>query len=189
MSKLLVAFALSGMSALIYELVWTRKMQILFGSTIFAASAILGGFLTGFGLGSYFTGKIVERKDARRCFVGLELTLAFFGFLVPSLISFLSSEGFVRVLNFPLIPFLLAFVITSIPAGLMGALWPVTAKLYVRKAREKEAGVLYFANSLGGASGPVVAAFLLVPALGLSKTSYIAGMLNLLAALLGGVEK
>jgi len=33
---ILIAFALSGMTALVYEVAWTRPLQIIFGSTIYA---------------------------------------------------------------------------------------------------------------------------------------------------------
>ncbi len=46
------AIALSGMSALGAEVVWTRLLSLLLGGTVYAFSVILAVFLTGLGLGS-----------------------------------------------------------------------------------------------------------------------------------------
>ena len=44
---------ISGMTALIYEVVWTRPLQLIFGSTVYAVSTIVTTFLAGFAIGSY----------------------------------------------------------------------------------------------------------------------------------------
>ena len=38
---LLIAFMISGMTALIYEIVWSRQLQLIFGSTIYLNHAYL----------------------------------------------------------------------------------------------------------------------------------------------------
>lgn len=48
---MLLVFSLSGAAALIYEIVWSRSLQFIFGSTIQTASAIFSAFLLGFSLG------------------------------------------------------------------------------------------------------------------------------------------
>ena len=50
---ILLAFMISGMTALIYEIVWARPLQLIFGSTIYAVSTILTTFFIGFAFGSY----------------------------------------------------------------------------------------------------------------------------------------
>jgi hypothetical protein len=42
---LLMAFALSGMAVLIYEVVWIRPLQLVFGSTVYAVSTMLTTFM------------------------------------------------------------------------------------------------------------------------------------------------
>ena len=48
----LLAF-LSGSSALIYEVAWTKQLALTFGRTTLAASAVLGGFMAGMGIGAW----------------------------------------------------------------------------------------------------------------------------------------
>ncbi len=47
-----VAIALSGLSALGAEVIWTRLLSLLFGGTVYTFSIILGTFLAGLGIGS-----------------------------------------------------------------------------------------------------------------------------------------
>jgi len=45
---ILIAFAISGFTGLVYEVVWVRPLQLIFGSTIYAFSTILTTFFIGF---------------------------------------------------------------------------------------------------------------------------------------------
>ena len=47
-----VAIALSGMTALAAEVVWTRLLSLLFGATVYAFALILAVFLLGLGIGA-----------------------------------------------------------------------------------------------------------------------------------------
>lgn len=63
------AIALSGLTALGAEVVWTRLLSLMLGSTVYAFSIILASFLVGIGLGSaggsWWCGR-GEGADARR---------------------------------------------------------------------------------------------------------------------------
>ncbi len=52
------SYALSGGSALIYEITWARMLQHFFGATVFAVSANLAIFMAGLALGAYIAGNI-----------------------------------------------------------------------------------------------------------------------------------
>ncbi len=58
-----VAIALSGMSALGAEVVWTRLLSLVLGGTVYTVSLILAMFLVGLGIGSAL-GAIVARRAA-----------------------------------------------------------------------------------------------------------------------------
>ena len=57
---ILIAFMLSGLTALIYEVVWTRPLQLIFGSTIYEVSSMLTTFFVGFAVGSYLFRNIAD---------------------------------------------------------------------------------------------------------------------------------
>jgi spermidine synthase len=59
-----VAIALSGMTALAAEVIWTRILSLLFGATVYTFSLILTVFLVGLGIGSS-VGAALARAVAR----------------------------------------------------------------------------------------------------------------------------
>src|SRR3954463_10711864 len=59
-----VAIALSGMTALSSEVIWTRLLSLLFGGTVYTFSLILAVFLFGLGIGSSL-GSAIGRGSTR----------------------------------------------------------------------------------------------------------------------------
>src|SRR5438128_1356468 len=55
-------FFLSGISGLMYEVVWVRMLTRVLGSTIYATSAVLAVFMGGLALGSYLMGRWIDRS-------------------------------------------------------------------------------------------------------------------------------
>src|SRR5512133_3338039 len=60
---LLLGFFLSGASALMYEVIWTRALSLVLGSTVYAMSTMLSTFLGGLAVGSYLGGQFSDRTD------------------------------------------------------------------------------------------------------------------------------
>src|SRR5437016_11689231 len=53
---------LSGISGLLYEVAWTRILHLLFGDTVLAVSTVLASFMAGLALGSFWSGRYVDRR-------------------------------------------------------------------------------------------------------------------------------
>lgn len=56
-----VLFFCSGITALVYEIVWTRMLTLVFGHTVFSVSVVLAAFMAGLGAGSYLFGYAIDR--------------------------------------------------------------------------------------------------------------------------------
>ena len=52
---------LSGAAALSYEVTWAKLLSLTFGRTTLAASAVVGGFLGGMGIGAWLYHWVQER--------------------------------------------------------------------------------------------------------------------------------
>src|SRR5204863_2184124 len=63
---LYLAFFCSGLSGLIYQVVWVRVFGNVFGNTIYSASAVVAVFMLGLGAGSYVIGAWADRRYAKR---------------------------------------------------------------------------------------------------------------------------
>ena len=56
-----LCFLLSGGSGLLFEVLWTRELQLVFGSTTLAMSTVLSVFMGGLALGSLIGGKLAPK--------------------------------------------------------------------------------------------------------------------------------
>src|SRR3989338_7800165 len=168
---LLIAFMLSGMTALIYEVAWVRPLQLIFGSTVYAVSAMLTSLLIGFALGSYAFRNIAdEAKSPILLFAMLELGIGLYGLSILQLFKLLPSIYLsISTSSLQFLQFGLCFIILVIPAVLFGGTWPVINKAYVGELG-KDVGKLYSFNSLGAVIGSIAAGFILIPLLGIKLT-------------------
>ena len=57
-------FFCSGVSGLIYQVVWVRSFGNVFGNTIYSASLVVAVFMAGLGAGSYLVGAWSDRRYA-----------------------------------------------------------------------------------------------------------------------------
>jgi len=183
---LLFAFVLSGLTCFVYEVVWIRPLQLIFGSTTYAVSTMLTAFMAGFALGAFLFRNWADKiKKPALLFAALQLGIGLYGLVILFLFKFLTPV-YLYFLNFSgsqFFQFGLAFLVLIIPTTLFGATWPVINRAYIEVATMgRDIGKLYSANSLGGALGSLGAGFLLVPIFGIQVTSLFAVALNLLMA-------
>jgi spermidine synthase len=61
-TPVLIVTALSGLTALGAQVVWTRQLSLLFGASVYTFSLILAVFLTGLGLGSAIGASLARRS-------------------------------------------------------------------------------------------------------------------------------
>lgn len=81
-------FVLSGASALAYQVVWTKRLTLLFGSTVYAASTVTTAFFAGLALGSHWLGKRADASASPlRLYAILEAAIGLFALAVPLLFS------------------------------------------------------------------------------------------------------
>ena len=55
-------FFLSGISALSYEVIWTRTLALVFGVTAYAVATVLAAYMGGLALGSYLSGRLADGR-------------------------------------------------------------------------------------------------------------------------------
>ena len=56
----------SGVSGLIYQVVWVRQLGHIFGNTVYSASIVVAIFMLGLGVGSYLLGTLADRRYRAR---------------------------------------------------------------------------------------------------------------------------
>ncbi len=179
-------FILSGISALIYQLVWQRALLTIYGSNVESVAMVVAAFLAGLGIGSIVGGWI--SKSARAPLVLLfglaELGVGAYGLI--SLKLFDAVGALTSVQTHGLTTGALVFMLVFLPTLLMGATLPLLVAHQVRDTSHVGESVsrLYFVNTLGAALGAFIAAHWLLGSFGMSGTTRIAACLNATAALI-----
>lgn len=184
--------ALSGCAGLGYEIVWARMLAVHLGHEIVAVLGVVSALFAGLALGSRLLGRtIAASARPARWYAALELVIGLWALaliplsplladVVPALVPVDASGARQWAVAFAVPLLLLA------PATLaMGATLPaLEAVLAPRLAAGRAVGPVYAANTAGAVVGTLAAAFLAIPALGLSATLAVCAGLNLLCALL-----
>jgi len=87
----LTVFFPSGISGLIYEVLWARLLRLVFGDTVFAVSTVLAAFMAGLALGSWLLGRFIDRRPdvGLRCYAVLEIAISIYALLVPVFLQWL----------------------------------------------------------------------------------------------------
>jgi predicted membrane-bound spermidine synthase len=188
---ILALFVGSGAAGLVYQVVWSRELVLVFGNTTQAVATIVTAFMAGLGFGSLVGGRWASRSaQPLRLYGALELGVAVFAVLLPFAFDDLAVvyrgayPGLVgHTLGLTAVRFALALAAVAPATFLMGATLPLLVRYLVRTLDEAGArlGELYAANTAGAVAGTVIAGFVLIEFLGLRLTSYVAVALNLLA--------
>jgi len=185
-----LCFFASGVSGLIYQVVWVRELVLVFGATTFAVSTVLTAFMGGLALGSYYFGRRSQHfKNPLRVYGALEIGIGLYGLLVPLIFSALPviyqpfwERLHVSFFALSIARFLFAALVLILPTALMGATLPVLSNYYARE-RDRiglRVGSLYSLNTFGAVLGASVTGFILIPELGMRASTICAASINIL---------
>ena len=177
---ILLSFLLSGLTALVYQVVWTRILSLLLGSSVYAFSMILSVFILGLALGTVTASRFLDRlSDLVK---GYGLVQMMIGFSSLSIIPLFGRIPFVNRWiyenwgqQFQFIQganFIIIFGLLFIPTFFMGTQFPIVIKILATKLETvgQNVGRVYAFNTVGAIIGSFLAGFVLIPALGLQTT-------------------
>ena len=191
-------FFFSGLTGLIYEILWTRRLNLVFGHSILSVSTVVTAYMGGLALGSALGGRWADRQLAKgqqaswflatygrlEGLVGLWafLSLPMLG-LVESFYLAMAARG-VQGISLYLIAFAASLLVLVPPTTAMGATLPVVSCLYHSDAQGvgRNLSRLYSTNTFGAVVGVALAGFVLLPMVGLKLSVALAGLLNLTIA-------
>jgi spermidine synthase len=181
---LLAAVFFTNLLSLACQVLWLREISFLFGSTAAVLSAVLSVFLLGLGLGALAAGPVADRSGRPWRLLGLiELGLGVYCALSLPIFE-AARRGFLAVFPGNLAPLpaalakLLVVLVTMIvPTFAIGAVFPLAVRLCGRGLARvgRDLSLVYGLDTLGAASGALLAGFVLVPAAGLSASTWLLG--------------
>jgi spermidine synthase len=187
-----VAAAVSGMTALAAEVLWTRHLSLLLGGTVYTFALILAVLLLGLGAGSAAGAAEGKRSDPRIALAACQALLA----------VAMTAGTYVLARSLPFWPIdvtlpttaaaalqldLLRVAYVVLPAALLwGASFPLALAALARAGEEprRAVGRLYAANTAGSIVGALATTFALVVLVGSQRAQQLMILASAAAAVL-----
>jgi len=199
---LMLAFFISGLICIGYEILWIRSIIHLLGGATYVFSAVLTVYLLGNVIGAGIGSGLV--KSLKQPALGFAVTLSILGlsgvFYLPTLVLW-SSKLMARVnrqialtsASIPFSTFLAEPIVQSLclflfPSLIMGIGFPLVLQAWTNHLHKvgRSTGTAYGANTVGAVIGGLVTGFVLIPLFGLQRSIIILGLTGLwVAAILG----
>lgn len=177
---------LSGMTTLIYEIVFARKVSMIFGSTIYSMSTVISAFLIGFSVGALvynrrFKGAANPFKVLFVCQVVVVASSVLFLYSQDILyrLFFLLFEVFGSSFHlFVIAKSLVLGLLLMIPTTAFGLFFVTACHTYMAGRQDVAVGNVYSASNFGSVAGSWGSGFILVPMLGLNASILLAVAVN-----------
>jgi spermidine synthase len=168
-----------------FEVIWSRTLAPLLGSTVYAFSAMLAAVLVGLALGSALATRFGDRAPSPQ--------LAFAGLGMLSAVAALATQRLTPELIVPAmglleasqdvawrvagVPFLLSLALVVLPTLLSGAALPLGIRaLAQHNPAATSTGMLYAANTLGSITGALATGLVLIPSIGTARTGAVVAL-------------
>jgi spermidine synthase len=187
---ILFLFFCSGATALIYEVLWSKYLSLMFGSTVQAQTVVLAVFMGGLALGNRLFGKRADALNRPlRVYGYIEIAIGLYAFFFSGIYN-LADAVFVKVGSSILdrswlllgLKATLSVALLLGPTVLMGGTLPLLAAWLQKNGVEpgRLSARFYSVNSLGAVCGAGLAGFFLVRQLGMVSTSQMTALANVL---------
>ena len=188
-----VVIALSGMTALAAEVIWTRMLSLLFGASTYTFSLILAVFLFGLGIGSSAGSAVAPRLARPRvalgwCQVALCACMAWAAYTLTQSLPYWPLNPSATTnpwINFQVDAVRALFAV--LPAAILwGASFPLALAAVAARGQDpaRLVGGVYAANTVGAIVGSLGASLVLVAWIG---TQHAQQVLMVIAAIGGAL--
>ncbi len=182
------AFALSGFSALTYQVVWQRVMTQAIGSDAISMVLVVGAFMTFLGIGSELARRLLQREieNIVLIYATIEIAVGIYGLFSVNLIRTLNAALSTTAVSNLLLDSTVNMALLALPIIGMG----MTTPLIVQCARGRiedlgrTVGFYYGLNIVGAAIGALIGGVVLIEFLGLVGTSVVAACVNIAIGLI-----
>ncbi len=196
-------FFASGISGLVYEIIWMRQLGNVFGNTIHAAAAAAAVFMLGLGVGGLVVGRIADARirDVRWLLGWYAIFEVLIGILGVALVLGIPKLSGLSVLisqyapmpspfyhiaaSTTLLRILVSLALLFPPTFLMGGTLALLGKYVSRSIHTagSRIGFLYALNTAGAAVGCFATDFILIRSMGGLASGTLAAAINVLVGI------
>lgn len=160
---ILPVMLLSGTTAFVYEVLWTRLLSHILGGSVAAFATMLASFLSGIAIGSAVASRFaVTTRGSVQAFVVVQAAIAFTSIAIYQWLHLAipAQEGLSGNVGIA--------IAILLPATLfIGATFPLAVRIYTRSVAgaANSSAQVYSWNTVGAIFGAAFAGFFLIPAL------------------------
>lgn len=189
----LLIFAVSGFSAMAYEVIWIKLLGLIIGPTTYSFTIVLVTFISCLALGSLFFGRLADRvKNTMHLLLYTQVVAAiaalYFSQLMGESQVFFSKLIFHYKDSFTILQIVKASVLFAfmfIPTFFLGATFPLVGKICTKSLENTgwSIGSAYAVNTVGAVLGSFCAGFVLIPLFGKENSIRLVSGIQLLIPL------
>jgi len=192
---LAVAFFVSGLACIGYELLWMRSIVHSVGAFTYVFSAVLTVYLIGNVIGTALgTLAVRSRKNPGATYAAIFFLLGLCGvlyipwlhlcnfYLLPWISAHLEDSLWRQIVPWRMLrPMTQCLVLFLVPSTIMGIGFPFMVQAWIRHVHRvgRTVGSAYSVNTIGAVAGGLVTGFICIPFLGLQKSIILLGLLVL----------
>lgn len=172
----------SGFASLVYQVLFTRLFNIVFGLFIHSTVMVVATYMIGLSLG-YFLSRNIKTSNNLSFYGYLELIIGIYSVIV--LASFgIIDKLYTTIGNYLIVKFILSMIILLTPTTAMGITIPIIVEYLRRTENQEMIDKVYGINSLGASVGAILSSVVFINLLGLTLTFILALTINILIFLI-----
>jgi len=190
---ILFLFFCSGATALVYEVVWSKYLSLMLGSTVQAQTVVLAVFMGGLALGNRLIGARSDLLKKPLAVYGyLEVLIGLYAFFFHDIFGLADrvfvgagSRLFEHAFGMLVLKSALSVGLLLWPTLLMGGTLPLLSAWLQKQSDDagRWSARFYSTNSLGAVCGSFMAGFLLIRSLGLVSTLQATALVNVIVGI------
>jgi len=177
----------SGAIIMALELVASRILTPIFGSTIYTWGSLIGVILSGLSLGYFLGGKVADKNPNFEKICGIVFSVGLFIVGIPFFASTLLDFSLIVLPVSQFTPLIATFLLLMLPSVLLGFVSPYVIKLGTNTLQKigNTSGNFYSIATVGSILGTFVTVFILIPNLAVNQIIFGLGITLIIIPLIG----
>jgi len=185
--KLKILTFTAGAVVMGLEIVTSRILTPVFGSTIYTWGSLIGVILNGLSLGYYLGGKVADDHPKFEKICGIVFSVGLFIVAIPFFASSVVDFTIAVLPGTQFTPLVATFLLLMIPSVLLGFVSPYVIKLGTNTLQRvgNISGNLYSIATIGSIFGTFVTIFVLIPNVAVNQIIFGLGIVLIASSLIG----
>jgi spermidine synthase len=185
--KLKILTFTSGAIIMGLEIVTSRILTPVFGSTIYTWGSLIGVILSGLSLGYFLGGKIADDHPSFEKICAIVFSVGLFIVGIPFFASYVVNFSITVLPGTQYTPLLATFLLLILPSIFLGFVSPYVIKLGTSTLKKvgNISGNLYSIATIGSIFGTFLTVFVLIPNLAVNQIIFGLGIVLIASSLIG----